>query len=617
MTTEDAVGYANGDLRLDRLVGDALTARGKSGWRVELDAPWCRAEPPDHNRRVQGWKLHVSATPLSAPLMLARCIDVLVEAGTSFKFAATLDYVHALTDPRCDRATGGKILTVYPRDDEQAVALADALHTVTYGLPGQEILSDARFRPDSLVHYRYGAFAGIVGSNLDGRHASRLQAPDGSVVDDTRNAWFSPPAWAISPFAPDPATASSPEQAGGSATAGERKRPSAVLIGGRFEVRGAIALINRGGVYRAVDRTTGADVIIKQARAHTGAQITGWDSRDALRHEAHILSELDGLAPTVISVFDQESDLFLVESLVPGQTLRAWIADQIEGSDADPVAVPLAAGSALAKQLIGLLADVHARGLVCRDFTPNNIMVTPDDGLRLIDPELCRRPGTPSVRGYTPGFGAPEQVRAGRIEPCPGPEVDLYALGTSLFLMATGMEPILTADEPDPRDPADRYAERLAAIGMHNPLAARLAPVIIGLTAADPGSRWTLVRVTTALDEPSMPLRRRPDVPIQRLIDDGLDHLVATMTPQARRLWPGASFGRLIDECSVQYGAAGVLSTFVRAVGCGREDLIPTIRTASDWIARRLEGRAAHLPGLYFGSAGPIWATHDAGKSVV
>lgn len=618
----DATDAAGADNATDA----AGTAPGS--WRIVLDEPWCRAEPPGHKPRVQGWKLHVSATPLSAATMLDRCIPVLVAAGAAFKFAATPDDVHALTDPRCDRVTGGKILTVYPRDDAHSVELAEALCGATYGLPGQDILTDRRYRPDSPVHYRFGAFEGLTAPNLDGRTTSRLVAPDGSSVEDVRNPWFATPSWAPSPFDAEPARASVPVGAA-------PERPRAVLLDGRFEVRGAIQHSNRGGVYRAVDRETGADVVVKQARAHTGGQVNGQDSRDVLRHEARMLTALDGLAPRLVSVFEQGRDVFLAQESVAGVTVRAWIADRLEESRTDPTAVEPAAGLDLARRLTALLAEVHARGLVCRDFTPNNVMVRPDGGLTVVDVELTAREGEAVVRGYTPGFGAPEQSAAGRIGPCPGPAVDRYALGAAFFLLATGMEPLLLEDRPRPRDPADRLGARLAAMA-GSPLAAALAPAIVGLTAGEPEKRWTLDQTTAFLDAVEVPTPGEPavvatdavvsavrgpgpasaaphDAPLDRMIHDGLDHLVAEMTPNARRLWAGGPFGRLVDACSVQHGSAGVLGVLVQAVDrLGREDLLGPIEQTAHWTVARLEARPDHLPGLYFGSAGAVWAVHQA-----
>ncbi|MFD0885999.1 hypothetical protein ACFQ08_15745, partial [Streptosporangium algeriense] len=41
---------------------------GVPGWRIEPGSPWTHVTPDDAPTRAQGWKLHVSATPLAAPV---------------------------------------------------------------------------------------------------------------------------------------------------------------------------------------------------------------------------------------------------------------------------------------------------------------------------------------------------------------------------------------------------------------------------------------------------------------------------------------------------------------------------------------------------------------------
>src|SRR5262245_53525051 len=83
-------------------------------WRVERGEVWCVVQAPDRPARVQGWKLHVSATPLSAPLVLARSADVLARHRCQFKFAATVDRVRDIVSRHVDRGSGGKFITAYP-----------------------------------------------------------------------------------------------------------------------------------------------------------------------------------------------------------------------------------------------------------------------------------------------------------------------------------------------------------------------------------------------------------------------------------------------------------------------------------------------------------------------
>ncbi|MFE2481525.1 hypothetical protein ACFXDA_36960, partial [Streptomyces sp. NPDC059389] len=85
-----------------------------------------------------------------------------------------------------------------------------------------------------------------------------IEDPDGNPVEDKRTGQYSPPAWAVSPF---PASVPLPPRQ-------EKAANRPVLLGGRFSIREAIRHTNKGGVYRGTDVTTGAPVVIKEARPH-------------------------------------------------------------------------------------------------------------------------------------------------------------------------------------------------------------------------------------------------------------------------------------------------------------------------------------------------------------
>src|SRR5262245_49662093 len=229
----------------------------------------------------------------------------------------------------------------------------------------------------------------------DGSYEAMLAAPDGTPALDQRKAWYAQPAWAP----PDPFTDEYAD--------GPPARPGGpVLLDGRYVVRQAVRHAFTGGVYRARDQHGGTDVILKQARPHTDATVTGQDVRDRRRHEAAMLELFGptGVAPRLVGLFEQQGDLFLVQEALPGTTLNQWVADRIAfddggawGSSPDEV-VRIATG------LVDLMRTVHDNGFVLRDFNPSNVMVLDDGGLRLIDLELLARPGDAVVRGYTPGY---------------------------------------------------------------------------------------------------------------------------------------------------------------------------------------------------------------------
>ncbi|MET0494449.1 MAG: class IV lanthionine synthetase LanL [Actinoplanes sp.] len=595
----------------------SVLSRHGDDWRVEPGDFWCYARPAGRGARLQGWKLHVSATMLSAPLVLAACAEILARHRCSFKFAGTLGRVRELGSRHVARGGGGKFLTAYPdcRNDE-LLALAGELDRATGLLPGPSILSDRPVRPGSRVHYRFGAFSGVSRLGNDGVYEAMLVAPDGRLVSDRRKAWFSPPDWAPR----DPFAARTP-------AAPARPVPKAVLLDGRYVVREVIRHAFTGSVYRATDRSTGAEVIVKQARPHTGTDLTGRDTRDTRRHEAAMLERFagSGVTPRPVAVFEQQGDLFLVQQAVSGCTLRQWTARHTVVGDGDDWGPPPEQAIRLAAELAGLVGTVHAEGLVLQDFSPNNVMVTDDGDLRLIDLEALARPGDEVVRAYTPGYAAPERISAPDVGPAPPPAADLYSLGATLFHLVSGVDPMLTEDGVPARPAQRRIAHWLAHLAVGNAPARRLSGLIVALLDDDPARRPGLDEVHERLRAPAepappatglLPGGRLPDELGDRVIADGIDYLLATMHPAADdRLWPCGTSGTTTDPLNVQHGAAGILAVLTRAAQ-DRPDprLTDAVATAATWVARRVDREPRVLPGLYFGRAGTAWALLDAGR---
>ncbi|WP_170290530.1 class IV lanthionine synthetase LanL [Kitasatospora atroaurantiaca] len=589
-------------------------SRGGGGdWGFTVEGFWCTARPAAPEIPEQGWKLHVSAASEVAVEVLAAVAAVIAEDPCAFKFAADREKLHELNSRNSERGSAGKFITVYPADEEQFRRIAEELHRATESLPGPTVLSDRPYAPGSRVHYRYGAFAGRAELGNDGAYRSMLYGPDGARIEDVRTASYRCPPWAVDPV----------EGRGSTKPSGARPGPGGVLLGGRYALTAAVRHGAKGGVFLGRDTASGAEVVVKQARAHIEVDRSGTEARAALRHEARLLARLDGqeLTPRPVQLLEQGDSLFLVQERIPGQPLGSWVAGRLRRDGAPDVAWAEAGPMALA--LVELLERVHAEGLVLRDLAPGNVMVRPDGRLRLIDLELAAPVGTTAGSAGTPGYRAPEQ---GPVRLCSPAEfsADLYAMGGLFFLLATGHDPLLPEDLPRARPVAERLGRWLALAAREGGTARRLAPIVLGLRAEEPGQRWSLARVRAALAD-SVPLQTAPPAGeplLDRLLHDGLRHLALTATPQRRdRLWPTVPAGQLTDPCNVQHGAAGVLAVLARAAcaplpGPVRESARDTAKLAAEWIERRCAAEPVVLPGLHFGRSGTAWALLDAAEAL-
>lgn len=625
-----AAGPGADDPALPDRLRDALRDSGQvERWKVNAEKSlWYSASPVDAELPKQGWKLHLSATPQSAPTVLERALPTLVTGNSAFKFARTTEQVAQLTARHTPRGHSGKFITVYPSSDDEAVRLAAALHTATAGLPGPRVLSDRPYLPGSLVHYRYGAFVEERRISNDGLYTWVIFDPDGNPVEDRRIGQYVPPSWARCPF-PEPPV----DRPSGGATSG-----GGVLLRERFLVREAIRHVNKGGVYRAVDTRTGEPAILKEARPHVAVDRAGRDVRDLLRAETRALERLaaEQIAPRVLALFEEGDHLFLAEELVPGVSLREWVLERIRAGGwrrSVPDALELA------DRLVALLAVAHRAGLVLRDFTPNNVIVRPDGDLRLIDLELAV-PADADVStdtdddtvlpAGTPGYAAPEQLAGAPA----ARSADSYSLGASICFLFTGSTPDLLPEQPPTRPQRERLSQWLA-VRTTPELPPQVPALVLDLMDPEPARRPTVTEAARVLVEaradrlaprrtgltaggptPTGVVPPEVEQGWDQTIDGIVEHLLSSMNPEnPERLWPVSCTQGSPDPCIVQLGAAGVLGPLARHLSVtGDPRVADAVAMVGAWISRRAGSPEQRPPGLYFGQAGIAWALYDAGR---
>ena len=614
----------------------ALVAASDGEWRFEVVGPWAFATPVGSHSPEQGWKLHISATEASAADVLAATVPVLVAEAVPFKFAAGHKIVRLLNSTHADRASGGKFLTIYPADDAQAVRVAEACHRATEGLAGPVILSDRAYRPGSLVHYRYGGFSASSAIDNDGIVVHLIKGPDGSPLPDERTPSYRAPSWLADPFQP----------AQPAAAAASSASTATVVLNGRYRIQGALSHANKGGTYLAEDATTGELVVIKEGRPHVGDEGRG-DARARIRHEARMLALVECLrkAPHLVDIFEQSEHVFLVEEYIDAPSLR----EIVEG-EGDGPATPLPADEAraLAAALAETMAAFHAAGVVIGDFTPNNILVTDDGQLRVIDLEHARPSGEPAGGpAGTPGYASPEQLRAESAsgESSSGEADDAWGLGATIAFLTTGSDPFLPAGADDTWSNPARLATWLEGQVRAGAADSALAGVALGAMAPEPQDRLGPDAVLTALrgeGSRTAPGRGGSHIPgdwratpeaetdetVARAADVAVDlagWLIDTMGAGPNgHLWPAGAAAASLDPIAVQAGASGVglfLAQLLMAAGhlpapaqrrLDEVRLREALAQTATWVAEQLARNPQRPPGLYFGTSGVAWFLADA-----
>ncbi len=233
-------------------------------------------------------------------------------------------------------------------------------------------------------------------------------------------------------------------------THGRRRDEAPPLnIGAKVDRFVILSVIGEGGVgrvYAAYDPELDRQIALKWLKETRGSDDT---EVARVRREAQALAKITH--PNVVTVYDvgqHEGRLYLAMEYVSGQTLRGWVLSQRPPWRA-VVDAFVSAGQ-------GLLA-VHEAGLVHRDVKPDNIMVSADGRVRVMDFGLARESFEPPIvtaRGEGEGRGSTTLTRTGAIAGTPAymaPEqhlgqpfdarTDQFALCVSLWEMLYGERP--------------------------------------------------------------------------------------------------------------------------------------------------------------------------------
>ena len=212
---------------------------------------------------------------------------------------------------------------------------------------------------------------------------------------------------------------------------------------GRYEIRSKLGAGGMGEVYQARDMELGRDVAVKVLPSSFSADAT---RLRRFQQEACAAGALNH--PNVLIVHDigaHDGAPYVVSELLEGETLRKRIGG-----------TPLGQRRAIdyALQIAHGLAAAHEKGIIHRDLKPDNIFVTNDERVKILDFGLAkltqldgdqaqtdiptRRVDTePGVVMGTVGYMSPEQVKGRSVDQ----RSDIFSFGAILYEMLSGRRP--------------------------------------------------------------------------------------------------------------------------------------------------------------------------------
>jgi eukaryotic-like serine/threonine-protein kinase len=163
---------------------------------------------------------------------------------------------------------------------------------------------------------------------------------------------------------------------------------------GRYVVLGLVGRGGMGEVYAAYDPELDRKVAVKLLRVKAGNGVSLAEGRQRTLREAQAIARLSH--PNVVVVFDVgtfDEKVFIAMEFVDGNTVTYWLEQQPRTWQ-EILRVFIAAGR-------GLIA-AHEKGLVHRDFKPDNVMVGKDGQVRVMDFGLARQMTERTLREHRP-----------------------------------------------------------------------------------------------------------------------------------------------------------------------------------------------------------------------
>jgi serine/threonine-protein kinase len=269
------------------------------------------------------------------------------------------------------------------------------------------------------------------------------------------------------------------------------------LLARRYRLIDQIGAGGMSVIWRARDEVLDRIVAVKVLAPSLAADAR---FRDMVREEARSAAQL--VHPHVTAVHDYGETLapdgsitsFVVMELLSGEELEHRLT---EGPLPWPAAVEVGA------QVAEALAAAHRLGIVHRDITPANVMMTAN-GAKVLDFGIATRVGAPDEDEDGGTFGTPAYVAPERLDGSPAqPATDIYSLGVLLFETLTGQVPY----------PADTWDQLSAALetggtpsldgvpGLPSPV----AEICLRCLARDPRRRPTAHQVAVVLRDQLLP----------------------------------------------------------------------------------------------------------------
>jgi serine/threonine-protein kinase len=310
-------------------------------------------------------------------------------------------------------------------------------------------------------------------------------------------------------------------------------------LDGRYQITDRLGAGGMGEVFKAVHTFLGSPRVIKVVHPHIS---TNADARDRFLREARAATKVQHGNVATLHDFATLPDgaHYMVWEFIDGVNL----AERLRQRGTLP---PRQAVKIAIQALLGLDA-IHRAGIVHRDISPENIMITADDEVKIIDLGVAKLQDPEAVSQTRTGifvgklrYASPEQLGFLPEGETVDARADLYALAMVLVEMLTGRPPY---EAKSPHEYFLLHAREVAKTTMtplpsELPGSAALQKVLEKALARDRNERFASARdFIRALDEVERTLPETTHAPTVMLPLDG--DATMKVRPQQTAVAPAA-----------------------------------------------------------------------------
>jgi len=292
-------------------------------------------------------------------------------------------------------------------------------------------------------------------------------------------------------------------------------------LDGRYTITERLGAGGMGEVYKATHMFLGSSRVIKVVHPHISGNE---DAKDRFLREARSATKIQH--PNVATLHDfatlPDGAHYMVWEYIDGENLAQRLRSR--GT------LPPRQAVRIAIQALRGLEAIHKAGIIHRDISPENLMITPDDEVKIIDLGVAKSEDTDAVSQTRTGifvgklrYASPEQLGFLPEGEKVDARADLYALAMVLVELLTGRPPY---EAKSPHEYFMIHARELpppaVMLPPHLPGSAALQAVLEKALARDRNQRYASAReFATALEEIERTLPDARDMPTMAVPLDG------------------------------------------------------------------------------------------------